>query len=202
MSRPTRYPPRFRAHAVASVALARPRHSSTWAAIKAVAASLAISTETLRTWVRQAESSGGATGPADTRGHQTEIRRLNRENADLRQALDLLRATDGAAMAPPPAGPRGRRSPNSPRRARTRSAATPNKANNSSYTPSAIEMSTARNTGSATNPVRATKLTGQFIRGLSAPPATTLTIHPHTSDHGVPRNSTQPPNPDPDHPTR
>ncbi|WP_261575770.1 transposase, partial [Frankia gtarii] len=96
-SRPTRYPPRFRAHAVASVALARPRHSSTWAAIKAVAASLAISTETLRTWVRQAESSGGATGPANTCGHQTEIRRLNRENADLRQALDLLRATDGAA---------------------------------------------------------------------------------------------------------
>ncbi|WP_372517821.1 transposase, partial [Frankia tisae] len=70
-SRPTRYPPRFRAHAVASVALARPRHSSTWAAIKAVAASLAISTETLRTWVRQAESSGSATGPADTCGLPT-----------------------------------------------------------------------------------------------------------------------------------
>ncbi|KJE19541.1 Transposase [Frankia torreyi] len=91
MSRPTRYPPRFRAHAVAAVALARARHPSEWAAIQAVAANLTISAETLRTWVRQATSPDSAPDPADASRHQAEIRRLNRENARLRHALDLLR---------------------------------------------------------------------------------------------------------------
>ncbi|WP_163548511.1 transposase [Candidatus Frankia nodulisporulans] len=92
MGRPTRYTPAFRAQAVAQVRQTRPRHTSEWAAIQAVAATFAISTETLRTWVRGAESTAERTR-ADLRRHQAEIRRLARENTELRRALDLLRAT-------------------------------------------------------------------------------------------------------------
>ncbi|WP_368861864.1 transposase [Frankia gtarii] len=90
MPRPTRYPPAFRAQAVTQVIRARSGHTSEWAAIQAVAATLAISAETLRNWIRQTESAD-ALVHADLRRHQTEIRRLTRENAELRRALGLLR---------------------------------------------------------------------------------------------------------------
>ncbi|MCK9923321.1 transposase [Frankia sp. AgPm24] len=92
MGRPTRYAPAFRAQAVAQVRQTRPQHASEWAAIQTIAAALAISAETLRTWVRGAESTADH-ARADLRRHQAEIRRLARENTELRRALDLLRAT-------------------------------------------------------------------------------------------------------------
>lgn len=93
MGRPTRYSPAFRAHAVAEVHRTRPRHASEWATIQAVAADLAVSAESLRTWVRQAESAADPSRQADIRRHQAEIRRLVRENSQLKRALDLLRLT-------------------------------------------------------------------------------------------------------------
>ncbi|WP_261560737.1 transposase [Frankia tisae] len=90
MPRPTRYPPTFRAQAVARVIRARSGHTSEWAAIQAVAATLAISAETLRTWVRQAESAN-LLAQAELRRHRAEIRRLARENAELRRVIGLLR---------------------------------------------------------------------------------------------------------------
>ncbi|KJE21585.1 Transposase [Frankia torreyi] len=106
MPRPTRYPPHFRADAIARVRRVQPDHSSEWSAIQAVASSLAISAETLRTWVRQAESlSDGQRTTA--RRQQAEIRRLIRENAELRRALDILR---GPEPSRPPTRPAVNRS--------------------------------------------------------------------------------------------
>jgi transposase len=49
------------------------------------------STETLRKWIRQAEVDGG-TRPGVTTEEAAEIRRLKRENAELRRANEILKA--------------------------------------------------------------------------------------------------------------
>ncbi|MDR0358611.1 MAG: transposase [bacterium] len=60
--------------------------------MRSVAAKLAISTpETLRKWVRQAEVDGGQR-PGVSSEESAEIRRLKRENAELRRANEILKA--------------------------------------------------------------------------------------------------------------
>ncbi len=98
MGRSTRYSPSYRAEAVATLRQVRPQHSSEWAAIQAVAATLGISAETLRTWVRRAEPVTGH-GRTDAARHQAEIRRLSREISQLRRALDLLRTDTRGSSA-------------------------------------------------------------------------------------------------------
>ncbi|WP_261558872.1 transposase [Frankia tisae] len=105
MPRPTRYPPHFRADAVARVRRDHRDHPSEWSAIQAVANSLAISAETLRTWVRQAESVNDGQR-MNARRQQAEIRRLIRENADLRRALDALRLSEPSNPTTRPSGDR------------------------------------------------------------------------------------------------
>jgi transposase len=74
------------------VAEVRPDYPSDWSAIVAVAAKLGIGTaETLRKWVRQAEVNAGRR-PGVTSEESAEIRRLKRENAELRRANEILRA--------------------------------------------------------------------------------------------------------------
>ncbi|ABW10799.1 transposase IS3/IS911 family protein [Parafrankia sp. EAN1pec] len=99
MGRPTRYPPPFRAQAVAHVARIRPEHRSTWQAIKTVAAALGVSTETLRGWVRQAEIADGH-GQHLRHQQQAELQRLHQENTRLRQTLGRLRGTGDPPAAP------------------------------------------------------------------------------------------------------
>jgi transposase len=68
------------------VAQVRPECPSDWPAICAVAEKLGIGTaETLRKWVRQAEVDAG-TRPGVSSEESAEIRRLKRENAELRRA--------------------------------------------------------------------------------------------------------------------
>ena len=86
------YPPELRERAVRMVAEVRPEYPSDWPAICAVAEKLGIGTaETLRKWVRQAEVDAGAR-PGLTSEEHAEIRRLKRENAELRQANEILKA--------------------------------------------------------------------------------------------------------------
>jgi transposase len=67
-------------------------YESSWQAMRAVAEKLGIgSTETVRLWVRQAEVDGG-TKPGTTSEESEELRRLRRENAELRRANDILKA--------------------------------------------------------------------------------------------------------------
>jgi transposase len=74
------------------VAQVRPEYPSDWPAICAVAEKLGIGTaETLRKWVRQAEVDAGAR-PGVTTEESAEIRRLKRENAELRRANEILKA--------------------------------------------------------------------------------------------------------------
>jgi transposase len=74
------------------VAEVRPDYPSDWPAICAVAEKLGIGTaETLRKWVRQAEVDTGAR-PGVSSAESAEIRRLKRENAELRRANEILKA--------------------------------------------------------------------------------------------------------------
>ncbi|SNQ47167.1 transposase [Frankia canadensis] len=104
MGRPTRYSPAFRTHAVAEVRRIRPQYPSEWATIQTVAAALAVSAETLRLWLRQAEPPAER-GRADVRRQDAEIRRLARENSQLKRAIDLLRRTGPAPRDAGPAKP-------------------------------------------------------------------------------------------------
>jgi transposase len=74
------------------VAEVRPDYPSDWPAIVAVAGKLGIgSAETLRKWVRQAEVDAGQR-PGVTSEDSAEIKRLKRENAELRRANEILKA--------------------------------------------------------------------------------------------------------------
>ena len=74
------------------VAEVRPDYPSDWPAIVAVAEKLGIGTaETLRKWVRQAEVDAGQR-PGVSSEESAEIRRLKRENAELRRANEILKA--------------------------------------------------------------------------------------------------------------
>jgi transposase len=70
----------------------RGEHESDWAAMARVAELLGIGTpETVRKWVRQAEVDAGKR--AGTTSQETaEMKRLKRENAELRRANAILKA--------------------------------------------------------------------------------------------------------------
>jgi transposase len=74
------------------VAEVRPEYETEWAAMKAVAGRLGIgSTETLRKWVRQDQVDTGAR-PGTTTEESAELKRLRKENAELRRANEILKA--------------------------------------------------------------------------------------------------------------
>jgi transposase len=74
------------------VAEVTPNYDSQWAAIGAVAQKLGVgSAETVRKWVRQAEIDAGQR-PGTTSEESAELRRLKRENAELRRANEILKA--------------------------------------------------------------------------------------------------------------
>ena len=90
--RSSNYPPELRERAIRMVAEVRPDYLSDWPAIVAVAGKLGIgSAETLRKWVRQAEVDAGQR-PGVTSEDSAEIKRLKRENAELRRANEILKA--------------------------------------------------------------------------------------------------------------
>jgi transposase len=82
----------LRRRAVRMVAEVRPDYPTEWATINAVATKLGIGTaETLRTWVRQAQIDEGSR-PGRTSDESAELKRLRRENAELRRANEILKA--------------------------------------------------------------------------------------------------------------
>src|SRR3954447_4526731 len=87
-----RYPPELRERAVRMVAEIAGDHDSEWAAMGEVARLLGVGTaETVRKWVRQAEVDGGSR-PGTTTEESAELRRLRRENAELKRANAILKA--------------------------------------------------------------------------------------------------------------
>ena len=86
-----RYPAELKVRAVRMVA-ERPSDESEWAAMQRIAPLLGITVaETLRKWVRQAQVDAGARD-GTTSAESEELRRLRRENADLKRANGILRA--------------------------------------------------------------------------------------------------------------
>ena len=77
------------------VAEIRAEHESEWAAMARVSQLLGVGTpETVRKWVRQAEVDAGAR-PGTTSEESAEVRRLKREDAELRRANAILKAGVG-----------------------------------------------------------------------------------------------------------
>ncbi|GAB2638570.1 transposase [Nocardioides ginkgobilobae] len=92
MARPSKYPDELRERAVRMVHEVAPDYGSQWAAICAVAGKLGVGApETVRTRVRRAEvDAGKRTGV--TTAEVEELKRLKRENAELRRANEILKA--------------------------------------------------------------------------------------------------------------
>ena len=87
-----RYPAELRERAVRMVGEVRSEHESEWAAMTRVAELLGIGTpETVRKWCRRAEVDAGSR-PGVTSEDSAELRRLKRENAELKRANAILRA--------------------------------------------------------------------------------------------------------------
>ena len=92
MGRPSRYPRELRERAIRMVAEVRADYASEHQAITAVAQMLGIgSSETIRTWIRRQQVDAGDR-PGVTTGAAEEIKRLKRENAELRRANEILKA--------------------------------------------------------------------------------------------------------------
>lgn len=91
MPRHGKYPDEMRERAVRMVLEHQDEHGSQWEVICSVAEKLGPTPETVRKWVRQAERDQGLRAGPSTE-ELAEIKRLKRENAELRRANDILKA--------------------------------------------------------------------------------------------------------------
>jgi transposase len=89
---PKQFPVEFRQRALRLLAEARQyqQYETEWAAIQAVSSRLGVNSETLRKWLRRSEVDAG-TRPGTTSEELAEIRRLKKENAELRRTNEILR---------------------------------------------------------------------------------------------------------------
>ncbi len=97
---PKQYPRDFRDRAVRLVVESRQNFDTEWAAIQSVAPRMGVSAEALRRWTRQAEIDAG-TRPGLTESENVEIRRLRKENQELRRANEILRTASAFFAAEP-----------------------------------------------------------------------------------------------------
>ena len=88
---PSRYDENTKARAVRLVREHRDDYDSEWAAMKAIAGRLAMSAETLRKWVRQAEIDAGE-APGMSSEETRELRELRRKNRELERTIEILKA--------------------------------------------------------------------------------------------------------------
>jgi transposase len=91
MSGTTRHPREVRERAVALVFEQVGQHASQWETIVSIAGKVGVSAETLRRWVRQAEVDAG-TRSGTTSEDSAELKKLRRENSELRRANEILKA--------------------------------------------------------------------------------------------------------------
>jgi len=91
MTRSTRYPAELRERALRMVQEHRSEYPSEWAAITSVAQKLGINHETLRVWLRRAQTDAGER-PGLTTDEREQLKRLQRENRELRRANEILKS--------------------------------------------------------------------------------------------------------------
>ena len=87
---PKQYPEDFRDRAVRLVNESRENYETEWAAIQVVARRLNMGAETLRKWMRRSEIDAGVR-PGVPGSENSEIRRLKKENQELRRTNEILR---------------------------------------------------------------------------------------------------------------
>jgi transposase len=85
------YPPEFRERAVRMVFEHQDEYPTQWKAIESISAKLSVNHETLRQWVRRAETDAGQR-PGLTTDERYRMRELERENKELRRANEILKA--------------------------------------------------------------------------------------------------------------
>jgi transposase len=91
MPRKPPYPREVRERALGMVLEHQQEYESRWAAIGSIAEKFGMTTETLRSWVRQAEIDGGKR-PGVSSAEAERIKDLERENRELRRANEILKA--------------------------------------------------------------------------------------------------------------
>ena len=87
---PRQFAPEFRQRALRMLEESMPGYETEYAAIRHVGAKLGVGPETLRKWRRRAEVDSGAR-PGVSTEELSEVKRLRRENAELRRANEILR---------------------------------------------------------------------------------------------------------------
>ena len=90
MNRSKRYSPEIRERAVRMVLEHEEEYDSQWAAIQSMSEKFGCTSETLRRWVRQAERDTGRR-EGRTTGERERIKKLERENRELKRANEILR---------------------------------------------------------------------------------------------------------------
>ncbi|WP_327591762.1 IS3 family transposase [Streptomyces chartreusis] len=91
---PKQYPKEVRERAVRLVLDHLTEYPSVWEACRAIAPKLDVGAESLRRWVRQAQTDAGER-PGVTTDMAEENRRLRAENRELKRANEILRAASG-----------------------------------------------------------------------------------------------------------
>src|ERR671936_2111009 len=91
MTRQGSYPQELRERAVRLVLEQQDEHPSQWAAICCIAHKFGMSSETLRKWVRRAETDEGLR-PGLTSDERERLKTLEREVRELRRANEILKA--------------------------------------------------------------------------------------------------------------
>ena len=86
-----RYPPELKERAVRMVLDLREQDPQDRTVISRVARQLGIGDESLRSWVKRAEVNAGKR-PGLTTEEQAELKRLRKENFELRRSNDILQA--------------------------------------------------------------------------------------------------------------
>jgi transposase len=89
--RPGPYPPEVRERAVRMVFEHQDEYPSRWKAIESISKKLSVNHETLRQWVRRAETDAGQR-PGLTSDERARMRELEREVKELRRANEILKA--------------------------------------------------------------------------------------------------------------
>jgi len=90
MNKSTRYSPEVRERAVRLLFEHQGEHASRWAALISIASKIGCTPETLRKWVRRAETDQGQRSGMTTDDRE-RLKKLERENKELRRANDILR---------------------------------------------------------------------------------------------------------------
>ena len=86
-----RYPVEVRERAVRMVREHEHEYPSQWKAIESISAKLGINHETLRIWVRRAETDNGER-PRLTTNERARMKQLEKENKELKRANEILKA--------------------------------------------------------------------------------------------------------------